>query len=236
MFSTASLPYESLERGETPVGYLILKDLLLQKRMLVLALVYVLMFTYAFQSMGEGQLIAIISAVGYMFVMLGGAWEEKNSSDVLWNSLPTSKWKIVGAKYLAVPLYVVIVIAVCWIVSMVLSLLRLPIMAISLDPFGALFGMLAVFVAAGLYYPVYFAAGYTKSRYWHFILFFGIMISASMLPNLFPEKPAWVDPLLERMPKIVGDSAILTTFGLSVAVLVLVSFVLSLRLYGRREF
>lgn len=225
-----------VQKGETPVGYLILKDLLLQRRMLVLAFVYVLLFTFAFQSMGEGQLIAIISAVGYMFVMMGGAWEEKNNSDVLWNSLPTAKWKIVGAKYLAIPLYVVIVIAVYWIASTVLSLLRLSITAMPFDLVGAIFGMLSVFIAASLYYPVYFAVGYTKSRYWHFILFFGIMISASMLPSLFPEKPAWVDPLLERLPKIVGDSAILATFGLSVAVLVLVSFVISLRLYGRREF
>lgn len=218
------------------MGHLILKDLMLQRRMLLLAFLYVLMFTFAFQSMGEGQLIAIISALGYMFVMLGGAWEEKNNSDVLWNSLPTPKWKMVGAKYLAVPVYVVMVMAVYWIVSTVLTLLRVPVVTMPLDPLNAALGMITVFFTASLYFPVYFAVGYTKSRYWHFILFFGIMFGGSMLPRIFPEKPAWLDPLLERLPKVTGDLAILGTLGAVVLVMVGISFLLSLRLYGRREF
>ncbi len=215
------------------MGHLILKDLLLQKRMLLLAFVYVLMFTFAFQGMGEEQLVAIISAVGYMFVMMGGAWEEKNNSDVLWNSLPASKWKIVGSKYLSTPLYVVIVIAVYWVVSTVLFMLRVPIKATPLDLVGAGVGMLAVFMTASVYYPVYFALGYTKSRYWHFILFFGIMILGPMLANLFPQKPAWVDPLLEGLPSL---TSILILVGFGIAIMVGISFLLSLRFYEGREF
>jgi hypothetical protein len=218
------------------VGYLIVKDLLLQKKMLGAAVLYVLVFTFAFQGMGAGQLIAIISAVGYMFVMLGAAWEEKNSSDVLWNSLPVSKRKIVGAKYLSIPLYALIVIIVYWIVSTVLSLLGGPIAAMPLDPVGIVLGVGAVFVAASLYFPVFFAVGYTKSRYWHFILFFGIMILGSMLPALIPEKPAWLDPLVKRLPEVTSDIAGLAIFGVFVALWVGISFVVSLRLYGRREF
>jgi hypothetical protein len=96
--------------------------------------------------------------------------------------------------------------------------------------------MVAVFIAASLYYPVYFALGYTRSRYWHFILFFGIMISASLLPTLFPNKPAWIDPLLERLPKLASDAAVLAVLGVFIATLVGISFLASLRLYSRREF
>lgn len=216
--------------------YLIRKDILLQKRMLLLAFVYVFMFTFAFQGMGEGQLVAIISMVGYMLVMLGGAWEEKNNSDVLWNSLPASKRTIVGAKYLSIPVYAVIVIAIYWIVSTVLSFLRVSIIAMPLDLIGAVLGMTSVFVATSLYYPVYFAVGYTKSRYWNFILFFGIMISGSAVASLLPEKPVWFDSLFERLPKITSDVAVLVALGAFVAVMVGISFLLSLRLYGRREF
>ena len=218
------------------MGYLIVKDLLLQKKMLGAAVLYVLVFTFAFQGMGAGQLIAIISAVGYMFVMLGAAWEEKNSSDVLWNSLPVSKRKIVGAKYLSIPVYALIVIIVYWIVSTVLSLLGGPIAAMPLDPVSIVLGVGAVFVAASLYFPVFFAVGYTKSRYWHFILFFGIMILGSMLPALIPEKSAWLDPLVKRLPEVTSDIAGLAIFGVFVALWVGISFVVSLRLYGRREF
>ena len=216
--------------------YLILKDLFLQKRMLVLAFVYVLLLTFAFQSMGEGQLVAIISAVGYMFVMLGGAWEETNKSDVLWNSMPVSEWQIVGAKYLAIPLYVVFVVLVYGVVSSALSLLRIPISAASFNPLGIVLGMIGVFIAASLYYPVYFALGYTKSRYWHFILFFGIIVSASMIPALFPNKPAWLDPLLARIPELANDVAVFVGLGMFVVILVGGSFLASLTLYRRREF
>ena len=133
------------------MAYLILKDLLLQKRMLLLAFVYVLMFTFAFQGMGEGQLIAIITAVGYMFVMMGGAWEEKNNADVLWSSLPTPKWKTVGAKYLSIPVYVAIVIVIYWVMHTLFSVLRVPVRSMPLDLVGAVLGMTAVFVAAILF-------------------------------------------------------------------------------------
>ncbi|NMB21498.1 MAG: ABC-2 transporter permease [Firmicutes bacterium] len=216
--------------------YLILKDLFLQKRMLVLAFAYVLLLTFAFQSMGEGQLVAIISAVGYMFVMLGGAWEETNKSDVLWNSMPVSEWQIVGAKYLAIPLYVVFVVLVYGVVSSAFSLLRIPISAAPFNPLGIVLGMIGVFIAASLYYPVYFALGYTKSRYWHFILFFGIIVSASMIPALFPNKPAWLDPLLAQIPELANDVAVFVALGMFVVILVGGSFLASLTLYRRREF
>ncbi|MCK9525340.1 MAG: ABC-2 transporter permease [Limnochordia bacterium] len=218
------------------MGYLVLKDLLLQKKMLLLAFLYVFMFTFAFQGMGEAQLVTIISAVGYTFVMLGGAWEEKNTSDVLWNSLAVPKWKIVGAKYLAIPVYVAIVILVYGIVSPFMSLLRVPVRAMPLDLVGAVLGMVAVFIAASVYYPVYFALGYAKSRYWHFIVFFGVMISASMLPTLFPNKPEWIDPLFERLPELARGEAVPAALGVVFVILVGVSFFASLRLYGRREF
>lgn len=218
------------------MAYLILKDLFLQKRMLFLAFAYVFLFTFAFQSMGEGQMIAIVSAVGYMFVMLGGAWEETNKSDVLWNSMPVPEWKIVGAKYLAIPLYVSFVVLVYGVVSSALALLRIPIVAAPFNLSGAASGLIAVFIAASLYYPVYFALGYTKARYWHFIIFFGIIISASMLPAIFPNKPAWIDSLLERSPELVSDVTVFVELGLFVAILVAISFFVSLRLYRRREF
>ena len=218
------------------MGYLILKDLMLQKRMLLLAFAYVLIFTFAFQQMGEGQLIAIVSAVGYMFVLMGGAWEEKNSADKLWNSLPVAKWKVVAAKFLSVPVYGAIVIAIYWIVSTVFAALRIPIAAVPLDLVGGVLGIGAIFMAASLYYPVYFAVGYTRARYWHFILFFALVSFGSFLPRLFPKKPAWIEPLLERLPKITSDAMFLATFGGVIALIVLISFLLSLKLYERREF
>ena len=78
---------------------LVLKDLLLQKKILTTMFIYVFIFSFAFRSLGEYQPVAIITGVSYMLVMFAGAWEDKNNADRLWNSLPVSKWQIVGSKY-----------------------------------------------------------------------------------------------------------------------------------------
>ena len=85
---------------------LLYKELLVQKRVLGMAFLYIFVFSFAMKNLGEQLPLAIITAVSYMFVLYGGAWDEKASSDRLWNSLPVPKWKIVGAKYLSVLVYV----------------------------------------------------------------------------------------------------------------------------------
>ena len=54
---------------------LVLKDLLLQKKLLGLELAYILVLSYAFRTMGEWLPLSIISTVGFMFVILSGAWD-----------------------------------------------------------------------------------------------------------------------------------------------------------------
>ncbi len=217
------------------MGYLVFKDLLLQKRMLFLAFAYVFVFSFAFQSLGEGRLIAIITAVGYMFVMTGAAWEEKNNSDVLWNSLPVAKWKVVASKYLSIFAYVAIVVPICYLVSTTLSLVGLAALSISIDFMSIVVGTVTVFIAASLYLPVFFAVGYLRSRYWHFGLFLGIMVLGSALPNLIPAGPPQIEPFLEKLSQ-ANEIEIAAAGGVGVAVLVAISFLLSVRFYRRREF
>ena len=215
--------------------YLILKDLMLQKRLLGLMFLYVALFTFSFKSMGEGQPVAIIAMVGYMLVMFGAAWEEKNNSDVLWNSLPVPRWKIVGARYLSVFVYVLLVIPVYWLMSTGLSLLGFPPMA-ALNVAAILGGTASVILMSSLYLPIYYALGYIKSRYLNFLVFFGVFFLASMLPRLFPEKPAWVDDLVARLGVFQVDALIMVAIALAFAILMGISFLLSVLLYRRREF
>jgi len=101
---------------------LLYKELLVQKRVLGMAFLYIFVFSFAMKNLGEQLPLAIITAVSYMFVLYGGAWDEKASSDRLWNSLPVPKWKIVGAKYLSVLVYVAGVAVLTWAVFAVLSM------------------------------------------------------------------------------------------------------------------
>ncbi|HBN95373.1 MAG TPA: ABC-2 transporter permease, partial [Firmicutes bacterium] len=83
--------------------HLLLKDFMLQKRILVLVCVYVIVLGFLFQGMTDGQIVLAMSIVGFILIIFSTAWESK--SDVLWNSVPIPTWKIVGAKYLSIFVY-----------------------------------------------------------------------------------------------------------------------------------
>lgn len=216
--------------------YLVLKDLLLQKRMLGFGFLYVIVFTFAFQGMGEAKLISTITAVSYMFIMTGAAWEEKNSSDVLWNSLPVARWKIVGAKYLSALVYVACVVPICWLTSSLFSLVGLELATMSINFVNVVAGTMVVVLLSSFYWPVYFALGYVKSRYWNFILFFSIVFLTTTLARLIPERLAWIGSIEQSLPKLTGNFAIPLAIVGFVALVVSFSFLLSLRFYSQREF
>lgn len=216
--------------------YLVLKDLLLQKRMLGLGFLYVIAFSFAFQSMGEGKFISLVTAVSYVFVMTGAAWEEKNTSDVLWNSLPVPRWKIVGAKYLSALVYVACVVPICWITSSVFSLVGLELATMSINFVNVVVGTMVVVLLSSFYLPVYFALGYVKSRYWNFTLFIGVVFLATTLARLIPGGMAWIGSIEQSLSKLTGNFGIPLAMVGFVAVVAGVSFTVSLYLYGRREF
>lgn len=211
--------------------YLVLKDLLLQKRMFSMMFLYVMLFSFSFQSMVEGQLIATLVAVGYMFVMMGCAWEDKNKADVLWNSLPVPRWKIVGSKYLSVVIYVLMVVPVYWLVAEAFVLLGLSISTVPVTWWGIVSAILTVLLISCLYLPIFFALGYTKSRYWNFALFAGTFTLSSIVPQVLPEAPAWLQSL-----ETVSGETLLICFSIVVFLIVAISFSISLILYRRREF
>ena len=211
--------------------YLVLKDLLLQKRMFSMMFLYVMLFSFSFQSMVEGQLIATLVAVGYMFVMMGCAWEDKNKADVLWNSLPVPRWKIVGSKYLSVVIYVLMVVPVYWLVAEAFALLGLSISTVPVTWWSIVSAILTVLLISCLYLPIFFALGYTKSRYWNFVLFAGTFTLSSIVPQVLPEAPAWLESL-----ETVSGETLLICFSIVVFLIVAISFSISLILYRRREF
>jgi len=209
---------------------LVLKDVLVQKKVLGMALLYVFLFSFAMQGLGEYLPLAIISAVGYMFVMYSGAWDEKCNADKLWNSLPVPKWKIVAAKYLAVLIYVAAVSALVWIIFTVLPLAGIgdSLPRVRLDQAAVASGV--VLGLSSLYLPLYFALGYMRSRVLNILIFSGSFSAAAVLPRVLDYKPSWAAFVAGGGPAVWGAAA---------ALLVLVvglSFWVSLLLYSRREF
>ena len=211
---------------------LVLKELLVQKMMAGPVLLYILVFSFAFRNTGDAQAVAIVTAVGYMFVMLCGAWDEKVNADRLWNSLPIPKWKIVGARYLALLVYTVLVAP---LTTAVLALLTSAWYHQGAAGAASLVNALAAWRRDGAgqacFLPLYFAFGYTKPRVLNMLVFVGSFSLSTIVSSSVSKQPAWIAALDRLGGAVVAVGAV----GL-VAVIAVLSFFVSLKLYSRREF
>ena len=126
--------------------------------------------------------------------------------------------------------YVALASAATWITMTVLSLVNVSVAmgAVSLVSIAA--GAVSVLLLSSFYLPIYFALGYIKSRYLNFVIYFAFLFLANALSGLVGR--------LSAVPFLANaGSAVLLGLGVgSMALVIAVSFVLSLRLYTRREF
>jgi hypothetical protein len=199
--------------------HLLLKDFMLQKRILVLVCVYVIVLGFLFQGMTDGQIVLAMSIVGFILIIFSTAWESK--SDVLWNSVPIPTWKIVGAKYLSIFVYLAGALALALLSSAVGKLISSSETALAVNFPSILSGVLIVALVSGVYWPLYYALGYVKSRYTGIILYVGCLY---LMPSLSQFREMHFTALM-----------MILSVGI-VGILVAVSFGISLYFYQRREF
>lgn len=80
---------------------LVMKDIIVQKKSIAFAVLYIFFFIVAFQSVGEMTFTCAITAFSYILVMGGFAYDDKNKADIMLNSLPLKRYNIVLAKYIS---------------------------------------------------------------------------------------------------------------------------------------
>lgn len=225
-------------RGGINVFNLIVKDILIIKKYLFLGLIYVPVFIFAFQSLGNAMLSAGVVGITYIFITTACANDDKNKSDILLNSLPINRFSIVLAKYFSVLLYALVgiieYIIVAWLISIIgISIEVTPIHLENI--FGAL---IAVFLINGIYLPLFFKFGYLKSRIINMILFlaffFGIGILLNQLNAIYEKVPS-IRSFLEF---ILQQSDFMMAIALSIILIGIasVSMSISLKVYKDREF
>lgn len=213
---------------------LIIKDILIQKKTVLFTFVYMI-FLIVF--LKEGGFVSAMAIVSYMLVITGFSLEEKNKSDIMLNSLPIKRRDIVLAKYISVFIYFVVGIAAYFLTAIVIRLLGSPITIHSVtleEIIGALF---AITILNGIYIPILFKVGYTKSRVVIFIMFFLVFflgaaftkITSKIQSNVFIKTIA-------NFFTSKSDMQILVYLLGAIIIMILGSFLLSVKLYENREF
>ncbi|HOV80278.1 MAG TPA: ABC-2 transporter permease [Bacillota bacterium] len=214
---------------------LILKDFMLQKKLMLFGFVYILFMVFALQKIGDSMFAMCVFALSYMMILTSCAYDDKNKTDVMLNSLPLSRTEIVLARYLSAAVFFAVTVVVYMAVVFLLNVAGTPFKDFSPTAESFTGAVLTVSLLTGIYFPLYFKMGYIKSRYVNFVLFFGFFFGISALGDMLREG----NTVLSSLNNFLGNftDARITACSLIFSVLYLAaSFALSLKFYRGREF
>jgi len=176
------------------MGRLIVKDIMVQKwKMLFIGLSYSLIFSsFLFRSL-SGGLSVILVAITYIFTTTAVVHDDKNHSDILLNSLPLLRKKIVRAKYVSIFVYFILGLIEYFIVIFLIDIF---VPELQRNPvtweefFGAIF---ATTLLHGIFYPIYFKYGYMKTRFVNMILLLMFFLEYLIWLAIFDQiHKAWI--------------------------------------------
>ena len=216
---------------------LIYKDMLLLRKTALFALVYELLFIFAFKEIPQLSLFAGIVGATYILVVTSTAYEDKNSSDIVLNSLPLSRNEIVMVKYIELFLFAVLAAAAFIIIASILRALNIDIGTININLEIIASNLFIVVLMNSLYFPVFFKFGYIKSKYVNFVLYFAFFFSIQTVVQSFAndEVGRFLGDILKVInnlsQNIVGLLILLATILVAA-----VSYSISISFYRAREF
>lgn len=222
---------------------LFLKDFYLIKKHLWFAMLYAFMVFFIFNHQGtevvQGMSYFIgVTMIGYTMMISITAYEDKNNSEIILNSLPISRSKIVISRYLSI-----LVLAITGILSMTVARIVLRSLKLINSGNSTLGFNYVIAPVAGLcvilfiYLPIYFKYGYMKAKMFNLVLFAvgfgGPMLIRTIFKEL--EKPLWIDQFASYLTS-QSELTMGLFFIITIMILGLVSLMYSIVSYGKREF
>ncbi|HZJ57657.1 MAG TPA: ABC-2 transporter permease [Clostridia bacterium] len=216
---------------------LIIKDILVQKKSLLFALGYCFFLVFAFQSLEGVTPIAASTVVVYFLIQNSFAYEDKNKSEIIINSLPISRKEIVLAKYLSIFVYIGLAIVAYMIATLTVKVVRVPVKVEFPDLKDVTITLLLVSLMNSIYMPIIFRIGYLKAKIFNmvmFLLFFFIPMGvASLYEN--PKYSAGISDITGIISSF-SDWQIAALLAAISLMLLFFSYSISLGIYKNREF
>ncbi|WP_058485023.1 ABC-2 transporter permease [Defluviitalea phaphyphila] len=214
---------------------LILKDILIQKNTLRFGIVYILLMILS--SRQFDMFLISVTVFSYIMIQVSSALDDKNKSDILLNSLPLNRKTVVGAKYLSTFIFAAMAIVYYILITGVIKIFKLPfkVYPVSFESVvGALFSIVLV---TSIYFPIFFKIGYIRSRIINFILFFGGSTVAGILISKLIENKnkTFIQGILQFLNNQSNIQIVAEIFVIMILLLV-ISYVFSLKFYRKREF
>lgn len=216
---------------------LILKDILIQKRTFLLGIFYILIMILSFQQVGSPMFSASVVAFSYIMVQSACAYDDKNKSDILLNSLPLNRDTIVIARYISTFIFAAISVVYYILLTGIIKILDLPFKVYPVSLEGIIGALFALVLVSGIYFPIFYKVGYIKSKMVNFVLFFGVFFGGGiLLPELIRNKDeAFIQGILQFLSN-QSDMQIAVEIFAVMILLLIISYMFSLHFYRKREF
>ncbi len=215
--------------------HLIKKDILIQKKSFVMALLLMIFFAFTLSNIGPTGITVGIIAIAYQLGLGASALEDKNNSDIILISLPIKKKTIVLSKYLSIFVYLLYAVLGFSCLYLGVNLFAIPY-EIPLTKAGVVSAIASGIIFFSISYPLIFRFGYLKSKMPNLILFFVLILGGTAAAtNLFyDEQSVFGQKLVQLLEGSEGGFTVLLIVVL--AIIWTISYLISLRFYTNREF
>lgn len=216
---------------------LLVKDVLLLKKQLIFGFLYIIFLLFIFQNVEYGSPAIAMSVFTYMMVVTTCSYDDKNKSDVMLNCLPIRREKIVFTKYLSIFLYSALGAVTYVIFTGIIKAFQIPLKVYPMNIQGIVAGIIGVIFIFGIYFPVFFKYGYTRSRILSFLLFFCLFFGITYLIDAVKKAPE--NSVLRQISGLLQNKGDLFNAVMIIIIAVLlfiVSYLISVLFYKRREF
>lgn len=219
---------------------LILKDILIQKKTLWFAALYSIFVFFAFSApmFSQGLYIMGAVAISYIFILTAVAYDDKNNSDVILNSLPLKRSSIIMAKYLSIIVFVALSVGIVGIIGMAIrtfGILPISPRLISITDF--LGTLISIGILCSLYLPLYYKFGSIRVRIFNIFLFLAVFFIPSYLGEMAAKNQPneFVLGILTGL-KNFPDWLIWLVSSAFTLVTMLISMFISIQIYKRKDF
>ncbi len=218
---------------------LVLKDILIQKKSFLIALIYSVFLFAIFSNEVFREAVYIMGtvAIAYIMVVTSNAYDDKYKSEIIVNSLPVKRKSVVLSKYLAAAVFVAVGLIVVGTVGAVIIIAGIPLPVRYINLYDTVFALSLVALLASLYYPLYFRFGYALSRMINMVLFLALFFGPSALVGYVRQNADYgtaqqLAVCLQDFPSWALGTSVLA----AVMLLTVVSALISLKIYETKDF
>jgi len=218
---------------------LILKDILIQKKMIWFAIGYSVFILFSFNSPAFADAAYIMGAMmsSYLFIMGACAYEGKGNGEMILNSFPLRRKDVVRSRYISIFVFMFFSLAVIGALGAIMKSIGLPYPQNYISMSDVMGVVASLLIVSAIYLPFYYKFGYIRARVFNMIMFLIFFFVPTYLVNYIKENSEkeiviQLANILQTMPvwQIVFLGIIL------MLTLMFISYLISLSVYKKRDF